>query len=315
MHSIILLFVIPLLFACQSFFPDSKSTAHLTQGNEYARDGLFREAVGEYKKSISLHAKNYTAFRNLGMVQVILRDYKNAMKNLTKSLEAYQNNYETHYYLGEAYRGLDNYAKAIYHYQNALEIHPKDVRSLKSLSWSYVKIRYYTEALEIAKHLYQITPTDHHAIIILSRIYLKLKQINEALALINDGKKVVPKELQHFLLSIEGDIYYEQHQWKKAELCYQQALSGQPLLAGSLLGLGKTLMQLGKENSAATYLEQAIKVRPQLTEGLYLLGTIYEKKDKATAIKYFKQFYKNASNDPEFLDLLPVVRNKIASLD
>ena len=88
----------------------------------------------------------------------------------------------------------------------------------------------------------------------------------------------------------------------------------QPLLAGSLLGLGKCYLDNGMNKQAIDYLERAARIRPKLAEPYYLLGKAYENTDKRKSIKLLKHFRKIVAKDPEFLSRLPEVNRRISEL-
>lgn len=299
------------LSACKT---NQKSSSYISLGNEYARDGLLREAVESYKKSIARHPKNLTAFRNLGMVLVKLGNYKDATRYLGKALERYNKNFSTNFYLGEAYRALENYADAIYYYQNSLKIRRNDSHTLKALSWSYFKIRYYSEALTTARKLYKIEPKDSQAAIIIARTLLKLKRYTEALKIVRRAKDDSEKHELPYLHSVEGDITFETGDIQRAKKLYKLAIKGQPLLAGALLGLGKCLYEQKRTKLAITYMERALRIRPLLTETHLLLGKAYEKINLRKSISHYQNFRKKASTDPEYLSLLSDIKKRISLL-
>ena len=215
------------------------------------------------------------------MVLVKTGDYKNAVLHLEKSLSRYSVDYDANFYLGEAYRALDQYADAIFRYKMALKIRPDETRTLKALAWSFFKIRYYSEALSSARKLVAIAPQDEQAAIILARTLLKVKRTKDALATIQSATTRAPKQAVPYLKSVEGDIYYEGGDKKRAQEAYRIALKDQPMLAGALLGLGKCLVDEGDMPKAISFMERAVRVRPNLTEAHYLLGQAYEKSDPA----------------------------------
>ena len=120
-------------------------TDYLRLGNEYARDGLFREAATVFKKELSKNPDNYHARRNLGVVLVKLGLYKKASFHLEKTIKKLSKNYQNNFYLAEANRATQNYDKAIFHYKVALNIRPSDYSATRALAWSYYKIKYYIE--------------------------------------------------------------------------------------------------------------------------------------------------------------------------
>lgn len=300
------------LFAFGCATSNKKSLVSL--GNQYAKDGLLREASETYRKALMDKPNNATARRNLGMVLVKLGDYTGAASNLEKSMGRYEKDFDANYYLGEAYRAQDKYAEAIYRYKQALQIKENDPRALKPLAWSYFKIRYYSEALAVGRELQKVAPGDDQVAIIVSRTLLKMKRSKEALTTLQKARKNIAKTSEAFYSSVEGDILYELKDLSGASKAYQDALKEQPLLAGALLGLGRCLLDEGKTSQAIAYMERAVRVRPRLTEAHYLLGKAYEPLDKAKSLRYYQYFRRQAAADPEYLSYLNEVRGRISAL-
>ena len=299
-----------LLTSCQT----TQEKNYVAVGNQYAKDGLLREASESYKKALVKTPNNSVAHRNLGMVLVKLGDYRGASRHLEKAMKKYERDFDANYYLGESYRAQDKYAEAIFRYKQALKIKEGDPRALKPLTWSYFKIRYYSEALTHARELQKVAGKDDQTTIILARTLLKLKRSNEALATVRTARKSMDKNSRAFFNSVEGDILYELGDGKNAEKMYRDALKDQPLLAGALLGLGKVMLDANKTKLAISYMERAVRVRPRLTEAHYLLAKAYEPTDKEKALKYYQYFRKQASADPEFIAKLNEVKTKIGML-
>jgi tetratricopeptide (TPR) repeat protein len=288
--------------------------SQIAVGNQYAKDGLLREASEAYKKALAQNAGNSTAHRNLGMVLVKLGDYKGATKHLERSMTRYEKDFDANYYLGESYRAQDKYAEAIFRYKKALKIKDGDVRALKPLAWSYFKIRYYSEALSIARELQKVASDDDQVGIITARTLLKLKRSKEALTAVRAQRKTIARSSRAFYNSVEGDILLDLGDTAGATKAYREALKDQPLLAGALLGLGRCMLGEGKTKAAITYMERAVRIRPRLTEAHYLLAKAYEPTDKEKSLRYYSYFRKQASADPEFIGMLPEVKRRMATL-
>lgn len=287
---------------------------YVSVGNDYARDGLLREAAESYKKALAARPENATANRNLGLVLVKLGDYKAAVRHLEKAMSRYEGDFDANFYLGEAYRATDKYAEAIFRYKSALRLDNDNPKALKPLAWSYFKIRYYSEALEAGKKLTKVASADDQTAIIVSRTLLKLKRPGEALKTLRLARKSIQKSSIPYYNSVEGDILFEMGKTKSAGKLYRDALREQPLLAGALLGLGRCLLQEGKTDKAITFMERAVRIRPLLTEAHYLLGQAYEKTDRQKSLKYYQHFRRQAAADPEYLALINDVKNRIATL-
>ncbi len=288
--------------------------SYITQGNQYARDGLLREAVDAYKKALQKEPDNATAHRNLGIVFVKAGDFVGAITHLEKSMASFEDNYDANYYLGEAYRANDKYGEAIFRYKSALKIQKDDPRALKSLAWSYYKIRYYSEALLMTQKLTALTPKDDQVPIILARIYLKLKREKEALALLHKGSERAPAASQPYYQSVEAEVQYAMGATNEALATYRKCLKTQPMLAGALLGAGRILLEQGKSAEAIDYLERAVRVKPKLYESHYYLGKALETSNPQRAMRYYAFFRKNASTDPELVDMVQDAKKRVAAL-
>lgn len=302
------------LTLCAAGCATSNKKSYVSLGNQYAKDGLLREASEAYRKALADKPNNATARRNLGMVLVKLGDYSGASANLEKSMVRYEKDFDANYYLGEAYRAQDKYAEAIYRYKQALRIKDNDPRALKPLAWSYFKIRYYSEALAVGKDLQKIAQNDDQVAIIVSRTLLKMKRSKEALNTLQKARKNIAKTSEAFYNSVEGDILYELKDTPGAIKAYKEALKEQPLLAGALLGVGRCLLDEGKPTQAISYMERAVRVRPRLTEAHYLLGKAYEPIDKTKSLRYYQVFRRQAASDPEYLGYLTEVKSRISAL-
>jgi tetratricopeptide (TPR) repeat protein len=286
----------------------------ISQGNQFARDGLLRESVSSYKQALAAEPANMTAQRNLGIVLVKAGDYTSAVSYLEKSMSVYNDNFDANYYLAEAYRALDNYGEAIFRYKSALKIQKDDPKALKSLAWCYYKTRYFTEALNISQKLLVSNPRDDQVPIIVARVYLRLKRSGEALALVRKYGARVSGSSQPYYWSVEGDILNERGETAEASQVYQRALKSQPMLAGALLGMAKIHLAQGKTNLAVDHLERAVRIKPRMFEAHYYLGCALESTDPKRALRYFAFFRKNSASDPEHLDLIQDAKKRIVQL-
>jgi len=310
--SVVLLALVQLSTSCAT--PPKKSHNLVKLGNEYAKDGLLREAVETYRKAIKIDPNDRVARRNLGIVLVKAGSYRDASVQFEKVIGSFENDYEVNFYLAEAYRANKKYAEAIYRYKKALNIKPNTTKALKALAWSYFKIRYYSQALDIAIKLKKAKPKDPQVAIILSRTLLKLNKKKAALTILNRSKSHAKEESLPYFQSVEGDILLAMGKCSKAIGVYRQALKVQPLLAGALLGLGQCHLEVGQVSQAITYMERAVRIKPDLIDALYLLGRAYENTSPKKSMKFYRKFRQQASKDPEFLDQVSEAKLRMGRL-
>jgi tetratricopeptide (TPR) repeat protein len=294
---------------------ESIQASHLNQANQYAKDGLLREAVDAYKKAIAKDPGNLTAYRNLGIILLKAGDAPGAIANLEKSMPDFEDNFDANFYLGEAYRNEEKLSEAIYRYKKALKIQDNEPRALKSLAWSYYKIRFYSEALTLAQKLQKISPNDEQPIMILARVQIKMKRENEALITLKKGLQKVDKQTQPYFQSVVAEVLASQGKTTEALEIWKKALKAQPMLAGALLGAGRTMLEQGHAKEATDYLERAVRIKPKMYEGYYWLARSLETSNPERALRNFNVFRRNAMNDPEFIDLIRDSKKRTASLN
>jgi len=298
--------------SCATTTPKNHNLVKL--GNEYAKDGLLREAVETYRKAINMDPNDRVARRNLGIVLVKAGSYEDASAQFEKVIGSFENDYEVNFYLAEAYRANKKYAEAIYRYKKALTIKPNNTKAQKALAWSYFKIRYYSQALDLAVKLKKAEPKDPQVAIILSRTLLKLNKKTAALKILNRSKSYAKEESLPYFQSVEGDILLAMGKCSTAIGVYREALKVQPLLAGALLGLGQCHLEVGQVSQAITYMERAVRIKPDLIDALYLLGKAYENTSPQKSMKFYKKFRQQASKDPEFLDQVSEAKLRMGRL-
>ena len=305
--------ILALVMGCQMFEPKDTLGPILKRGDAYARDGLYKDAVSTYKRALNQSPNNPNIHRGLGIIYVKIGDYKKATFHLEKSLKKFHSNFETNFYLGEAYRARERFGQAIFRYNKALEQQPKSTKALKAVAWSYYKVRFYAEALRSSSRLRRLGPLDHQTAIITSRTLLKLGRFKKALKILRKSEVLAKKGEIPYLKSVEGDILLKMGKTDAAERAYRLALKDQPLLAGALFGLGKSLLKNRRDQTvkAIDYIERAVRVKPRLKEALFFLGRHYQKVDPRKSKKYLRSFQKLAAADPEFQkELLEIKKYK-----
>jgi tetratricopeptide (TPR) repeat protein len=293
---------------------DPAQPSYVSQGNQFAKDGLLREAVECYKKALVSDPQNFTAHRNLGIVLLKAGDAPAAIVNIEKSLAEYDDNFEANYYLAEAYRSEEKFAEAIFRYKKSLKIQPDEPRAMKSLAWSYFKIRFYSEAILMAQALQKHSPDDEQAPLIVARTLLKLKRDKEASATLTKVIDRVTPQSQPYYQSVMAEVLVAQGKTTEALEIFQKAIKSQPMLAGALMSAGQLLLSLDRKKEATDYLERAVRIKPKMYDAHYWLGRCLEESNPERAMRYFAFFRKNAANDPEFVELVHDSRVRTASL-
>ncbi len=282
-----------------------KKKKYVALGNQYATDGLYREAIDHYKKALRIDRGDLESHRMMGIVYVKIGRYRLAIRHLEFIIDDIRSDYDANYYLAEAYRTQDRYADAIFRYKMALSADNNNKLALKALAWSYYKIRYYRAALSTIDKLEKTNSNDVQVAIIMARVLNKMGYHKKALNRARQQLLAATSSQKPYLKSVIGDIYLSFGDKEKAEASFREALKDQPLLAGALLGLAKILLEKGdRVDIAISYLERAMRIKPGLVEALYYLGKAFEKSNPESSKNYFQKFSRLASGDPEYSHLV-----------
>lgn len=297
------------LFCCQT-----TQSRHVRTGNEFAKDGLLKEAVSSYQEALREDRRNWTAHRNLGLLLVKTGKYEKAIYYLEKSLPRFRRDFDTNFYLGEAYRAKEKFSEAIFRYRFALNIKPNAPQVLKSLGWTYYKINLMNEARQMIRKLLAIDADDYNGAIILARIYLKQKDYQKSLDVLRQYQQTANKNTLPYFQGIEGDIYLELNRVRAAAELYRYALKSNPLLPGALIGMGRIFLMQRQYRKAIRYLERAARLRPKNTQVHLLLGEALEPVDVRKSLKHYRLFRKLARRKAELPDKVVSVKIKIEAL-
>jgi tetratricopeptide (TPR) repeat protein len=229
-------------------------------GNEYARDGLYREALSSYRTAQKQEPDNPAIVRNMGIIELKLGLYDRAIASLTKSLAYFTNNFETNYYLAEAFKGKNDLDSAIFRYQRALEINPKDIQAKKGLAWCLMTV----DRLDLAKSLLAAKglEKDPQAVILSARILVKQGRSTEALSLLQSLEGKTSAFVAPYLASAIGDVQLALKNPKESLRQQLLALKTVPLMFSALLGAANAQLELKQWDKSKVLAEQASRVQP-----------------------------------------------------
>ena len=103
---------------------DNFFQSHYGIGVLYAKQKKFDQAIGHYKRCITINAKNYLPHYALGNAYSQLKQYDLAVPEYESAIKLNDRLAEAHFYLGLAYYYLDKNKDAKKHLQKYLEMAP-----------------------------------------------------------------------------------------------------------------------------------------------------------------------------------------------
>lgn len=128
---------------------------HFDRGDTYFEQGLYSEAVEEYKKAIEIKPDWALAHNNLGLTYTKINRQNLAIQEYNEAIKLDPNLAEAHYNLASVYYDQRAFAKAITYYNTALKINPQMAEAHYNLGATYYETKRYDlarkEAMEAQK--------------------------------------------------------------------------------------------------------------------------------------------------------------------
>jgi type IV pilus assembly protein PilF len=206
------------------------------------------------------------ALRNLGEVYLIEGQTRSALRELIKAERIYSEDPYLQNLLGLAYRENDNLDKAIFHLKRALKLKDDFPNARNNLAVAYMKKQEWDAAIEQLKMLTSdiLYTTQQFSWVNLGWAYFNKKDF------------------------LEAQKYY-----RKALDYYEEGYNKDATYIRSLLGLGRTYIEVGKFPEALGLLNQAVLAAADRPEIHFELGRVYRLlKDNANAVNAFLKVIK-----------------------
>ncbi|MBS3807162.1 MAG: tetratricopeptide repeat protein [Bacteroidales bacterium] len=286
----------------------------------------------KYKGSIDAAMfKLHTYFIKEGVNSFQNSNYEDAFKNFKYSLQVsempiFENRVDTAimFNAGIAAQNMKNWEDAAKYYKQAAEYGYGEARTYILLKNAYFQAGDTTKAVEALKEGFNKYPGNENMIASLINHYLlNTDHPEKALDFIQEAKNQHPENAQYY--SAEAQIYDKLDQNEKAKESYKAAIERDPDLFMALYNLGVLYFNEGvdivskanqtkddaeykklrdqaneKFKQAIPYMERALEVKPDETNVLNTLKTLY---------------YRLRTEDPKYLEKYKEVNAKLKQLN
>lgn len=134
-----------LLIALVAFIPNAwsqeKSKDWFLKGNKLSRQGLFKEAIEAYKKSIEKNPNATVAYFNLALAYKNINRQGDAAIAFEKAVELEPENLDARYSLGNIYNHLGRWEDAIAQLNIVVHRRQGDAEAHGNLGWAYYNFK------------------------------------------------------------------------------------------------------------------------------------------------------------------------------
>lgn len=124
-----------------------QSEYYFLQGDNYAFQGDYEQAISEYNKAISLNPNYVDAYNNRGLAYAEQGNYAQAISDLNKAISLDPNYANAYNNRGYTYTKQGNYAQAIPECNKAISLNPNDAVFYNNRGYAYTKQGNYAQAI------------------------------------------------------------------------------------------------------------------------------------------------------------------------
>jgi tetratricopeptide (TPR) repeat protein len=281
--------------ACQG--TEAKKAGHLARGEQYVKDGKYREAILEYKNVLQLDPNNAPAHwglaksflatkkvregywelhetarldpKNLdaklqyGELSRLLGEADEALKQADEVIAADPNRWEPYILRGQALELQKRPQDAKEAYLKALEVAPNEPTPLLALSDYYMRSGDAKSAEPLLRKLVEVQPTFGSLSALGSFLARDKSRDAEAEAIYKEAvAKAKPEELS-VAYRLLGSFYYSRDRFADTEQLLKDALQKLPGDLEIIYSLARFYGARGENDKADAMVEEATKAKPQ----------------------------------------------------
>jgi len=239
--------------------------SYQTKANALMRDGLFEEAVTEYRKAVDSDPSDPANHNNLGMALAKMGDQPGARAAFDAALVQDSADVTAHYNLGtlEASQGHD--AKAAGHYRAAIESNPGMLRARFNLANALRRSEQYEASLEHYRAAIEGDPGMSPARLGEVFSLIRLERYADARLRLEEGHESVPedREIVNTLVRLLAATPQDDLRDAGKALALGESLAATQVSVYHLVTLAMVAAEIGRYEQAAQMQRSAIEVYRQ----------------------------------------------------
>lgn len=264
--------------------------AYFNIATAYQELKAFDKAAEAYKKFIASGPRQpFDAYNRLGLCQVELEQYDDAVVSFQEALKGIPDDVNIMYKLAQAYEKAGQLEQAEETYYKLAELSPKDARIyFNTVITMYNGAKMPEKAAEAARKMIALNPNDPDALFNLGFMLVQMKKFEEAIEVLDRVIALTP-EMEYAHLN-KGFSLYSMKRYSEAIKAYTNTVELFPENADAWMFLGMSYMQLKSWSRAVEPLKKSIELRPENGNAYYNLAICYlNLKDNYSARDIYNQ--------------------------
>jgi len=246
--------------------------ALLGQAETMTRQGGFNEAKTSLTEILSKHPKSGRAHYLLGRIELALKNYASAEKELNTAIALAKDLIEAYVALSELYMKTDRDQEAMRILDAASETVPGSALIKLTLADGHAARGDYASAIIELNKAVDLEPDNVRAYFRMGQMYRKMGSYQDADLAFQEVAKRAPNHPglaleQGLLLELNGKV-------DEAIAAYERALAAKPEDTAAKVRIGAASLLVGKYDRAKEILTEAVEAEPRSAEANYFLGEV-----------------------------------------
>lgn len=285
-------------------------------GLSYAKTNRPTEALNAYGQALQLD-KNYADARyNLAFAQLAQKNYKDALSNLLLLRNANPTDltFQTTVYdgLATAYEGAGDWGNALASYRKVVQLNPNDADSHFNFALALKKAGRSQDAIDQLNTLLKVRSNYAPALSLLGDLYLSQHQWKDAAAILEQYAKIAPNQYNAWFNL--GVAYDHAADFDNALRAYTKAEEIDPKDPAVKNNIGRIYFKRKKYDAAALELNNALQQNPRFDDARLNLALVLMAQEKWTdAAAQWKIYLSSLRDQLSAGNLSPSDKNALAA--
>ena len=258
------------IFPRKASRPADESSAYKKQGDEYLKLDRLDDAMGCYRRALSINPDYVDACVGLGFVLSEQKQYGEGERYLRHSLSLEPGNADAHYILGTIAKNQNDPIGSIDHFTRALEAKPDFEFAYRDLIAALLQGQQIGKAKDVLERAISAYPESAEFQFNLANLLSHENDYDGAVACYEKVLSIQPGSAEcHKNLA---DVLGKRGEPDKAIVSYQKALWFEPNLVDAQIGLGGVMERQGKIDEAVACYRRAAALEPKSAAAHQFLG-------------------------------------------
>lgn len=220
----------------------------------------FSEAKELLNQILLNEPDNVEANKSLGLCNVNLNLYNEALFNFKKALDNDPEDALSWYYFGTIMEAKNDLPSAKNAFLKVIEYRKDYADAYKNLAVVYLKTQEHDKIIEFSQKLISIAPEDYQAYYVIALAYMGIKNYDEAIRLFTKAIEINPENA--VLYNNLGTALMTTNRAEEALINFQKAIEADPYNPISYYNVGIALQSSLKHNEAYEYFKKAYELAP-----------------------------------------------------